>query len=219
MNYLIQINQEEINKILDKDKFFKSFDYTKDNVFYYLRLEQEKLNFQELEKILLKKQEKNIIINLNIQDYKEESILKYQENILKIKQLGFEKIDIPINLAKWINFKEKSYFSVSYSNFLETPNYRKLRKIQKRIFNLNTKLSIFNLKYKNKLELKIIFKLLLNSKKNRKVQINLIGKESNWYNLIALELRNEFCFISDSKISLNRENIEKLNKSEIFFLN
>jgi len=141
---------------------------------------------------------------------------KKQETILnKAQELGYEYIDIDINLMNKIVLNNTiTKKIISYHNFEEMLSLLELEHIKKQMQSMQADICKFALKINNKNDTKVIYRLLLNKFENEKIIAIGMGKLGQETRIIGPLLGSYLTFAS-TKYGQSAEgqiDIDKLQK-------
>jgi 3-dehydroquinate dehydratase type I len=142
----------------------------------------------------------------------EDSIEKWVRIMNIALTIGFEYIEIDFPDADLLDLTKKhpqTKIIYSYNNFNQTPGYRDLRKIQKRMRNIES-IQKFTCQIKTNKDIENLIRLLVSRKKKDKMIIVPTGKGSKKNKLITSLLGSVITFVNLSNIT----NKEELNLNE-----
>ncbi|QHG92651.1 type I 3-dehydroquinate dehydratase [Coxiella endosymbiont of Amblyomma sculptum] len=100
--------------------------------------------------------------------------------------LGFDYLDIDLVTANRITIhNKKSKFILSYHNFVETPDLKNLEMIMMHMRNFNPDVLKISVMINSQIDVKILFQLLLNKRKDENVIVLGMGKKGRIVRLLA----------------------------------
>jgi 3-dehydroquinate dehydratase I len=114
-------------------------------------------------------------------------------------KLGFDFVDIEFSQVKKIDFSYKSpqtKIILSLHDFNQTPGYRNLRKIQKRMRSFNPDIIKFATFIKTEKDIQNLFRLILSSKKQDKTIAIGMGEKGKITRILGTFMGSPFTFAS-----------------------
>jgi 3-dehydroquinate dehydratase I len=112
-------------------------------------------------------------------------------------KLGFDFIDIEFSQIKKIDFSNKNpqtKIILSLHDFNQTPGYRNLRKIQKRMRGFNPNIIKFATFIKTEKDIQNLFRLILSSKKQDKIIAIGMGEKGKITRILGTFMGSPFTF-------------------------
>lgn len=116
-----------------------------------------------------------------------EGTLEKQNEILQMgNNLGFNYLDIDFAIADKITIQNKKVKSIlSYHNFKKTPNLKELKTIASHMKNFKPDILKFAVMANSKIDVKILFQLLINKKENENMIVLGMGKQGKITRLLS----------------------------------
>ncbi len=123
-----------------------------------------------------------------------------KEIILKVLDLGFNFIDIDLPLTKDFNLPKqiKSKIIISFHDFKKTPDMVQLNAIVNKIRKLKAEIIKIATKVNNNQDIKNLFKILLNKKKNEKMIVLGMGEKGKITRVLGPLIGSFLTFASTS---------------------